>query len=263
MNIGLYQYHIAWEDKSSNLETLKEILEKNSKRIDVLFLPEMSFTGFSMNTTLVGEENNETLEVVKAIAMDYRTAIGFGWVKHKRNSENHYTIVSEGGEVLSDYIKIHPFSYGEEDRFYLPGREIVTFQLDRIAFSTFICYDLRFPELFRIAAKKSDVVIVAANWPAARRDHWKCLLQARALENQIYILGINCLGDMNGSLYAGDSCVIAPDGSIREKLDDEESLLTFKLKNDVQQYRDSFPTFRDRREELYIRLLQQENMTDG
>lgn len=263
MNIGLYQYHIVWEDKRRNLNFLKEVLEKNAKDIDVLLLPEMSFTGFSMRTSLIGEENYETVEEVKEMARNYHTAIGFGWVKHKRNSENHYTVVSEKGEVLSDYIKIHPFSYGEEDLYYHSGREIVKFQLSGMTFSAFICYDLRFPELFRIAAKKCDVIFVPANWPTARREHWKCLLQARALENQIYILGINCVGDMNGSLCAGDSCVIAPDGSIREKLGDEEGLLTFELKNDVWQYRDSFPTFRDRREELYIKLLQQESMADG
>ncbi len=253
MKIALYQMHITWEDKAANMAKLEaQLKEASAKRADILLLPEMSFTGFTMNTDVSGETGEETVESVKALAVQYGVTVGFGWVKDcGQKAENHYTIVDKSGVCLSDYAKLHPFSFAGEDQKFRGGERLTSFLLEEIPCSNFICYDLRFPEIFQIASKDAHVIIVPANWPAKRSSHWKTLLQARAIENQVYILAVNCVGQMDGLYYSGDSCIINPDGRVMEMLSDEEGLIIYDLKDDAEQYRKSFPVRKDRREELY------------
>jgi len=255
MKIGIFQSHIAWEDKEKNLKKLKKFLSTNKKDVDLLLLPEMSFTGFSMNTKATGEVNNESVDAIARICKEYRIAIGFGWVKNKTQSENHYTIVDENGKVMSDYVKIHPFSYSDEDKYFASGESLSFFEMNEIIFSTMICYDLRFPELFRIASKKSNVVIVPANWPEKRNEHWETLLRARAIENQVYIIGINCVGNIGNIEYCGSSCVISPDGEVLAEAYGTEAVMFFDLQNDVDEFRNRFPTYKDRKDKLYYNLM--------
>ncbi len=245
--------HIAWENKLANLAKLEEQLKVAcEKQADILLLPEMSFTGFSMNTDMTKEEKQETVERVSALAKKYRVAVGFGWVKDcGEKSENHYTIVDQSGVCLSDYAKIHPFSFSGEDQKFCGGKRLTSFMLGEIPCTSFICYDLRFPEIFQIASETAHVIIVPANWPAKRSSHWKALLQARAIENQVYILGINCVGQVDTLYYSGDSCIINPDGQVQEMLSDEEGLIFYDLVDDTEQYRNSFPVKKDRRKDLY------------
>ena len=189
-------------------------------------------------------------------AVQYHISIGFGWVKDcGEKSENHYTIVNKAGKIISDYAKIHPFSYSGEDIKFQGGNKIAVFELDNIKFSTFICYDLRFPEIFQAASKTANIIIVPANWPASRSEHWKCLLRARAIENQVYILAINCVGEVGGLHYSGDSCVINPNGEILMELSGQEGVLEYELLDDVGDFRNSFQVKNDRREDLYCSLL--------
>lgn len=248
--------HIEWEDKLANLAKLEEQLKVASeKQADVLFLPEMSFTGFSMNTDVTKEADVKTVERVSTLARQYRVAIGFGWVKDcGQKAENHYTIVDKSGACLSDYAKLHPFSYSGEDQKFRGGDKLVSFVLNDVPCSSVICYDLRFPEIFQLASKTAHVIVVPANWPAKRSSHWKILLQARAIENQVYILATNCVGQIDGLYYSGDSCVINPDGQVQEMLSDEEGLIIYDLEDDVEQYRSRFPVKKDRREDLYAAL---------
>ena len=254
MKIGLYQYQISWEDKKENIGKLRTALETISEDIDLLLLPEMSFTGFSMNTKITGEKDGETKEQIKSLCKKYNIAMGFGWVNGTEKSENHYTVISREGNTISDYIKIHPFSFSGEDNYFVGGESISCFELEETRFSSLICYDLRFPELFRVASKKADVIVVPANWPQKRREHWITLLKARAIENQVYIIGINCVGDIGGLSYSGDSAVIAPDGSVLLDVGDIEGIVTYGFSNMVKKYRDEFPTYRDRKDELYSKL---------
>lgn len=256
MKIVLFQMHIAWENKKKNLEKLEEVLKTVSqKQVDLLLLPEMSFTGFSMNTDVTKEAGEESLKQVKDLACRYNVAVGFGWVKdcgHK--SENHYTIVDKEGKCVADYAKLHPFSYSGEDQKFRGGENIVSFELNNVPCSVFICYDLRFPEIFQIASRKAHVIILPADWPAKRSGHWKALLQARAIENQVYILAVNCAGQIDSLYYSGDSCVVNPDGQVLERISDEEGLIFYDLTDDVEKYRKDFPVKKDRREELYAVL---------
>ncbi len=259
MRVALYQMHIAWEDKQANMIKLEEKLkEASEKQVDLILLPEMSFTGFSMNTDVTKEAASETMEQVQALAARYRAAIGFGWVKDcGEKSENHYTVVDKNGVCLSDYAKIHPFSYSGEDLKFRGGDRLTSFVLENVPFSGFICYDLRFPEIFQAVSKTAHVILVPADWPAKRSSHWKALLQARAIENQVYILAVNCVGQISDLYYSGDSCVINPDGQVLEILSDEEGLIIYDLVDDVEQYRRNFPVKQDRREELYKCLTEE------
>ncbi len=253
MKIGLYQMNIAWEDKWKNYSQLENILkEQGDKTVDLLLLPEMSFTGFSMNTARTKESDMQTIDKISSFAKTYRTAIGFGWVKDcGEKSENHYTVINREGLVVSDYVKIHPFSFSGEERKFQGGENIVLFELGGITFSTCICYDLRFPEIFQTASSKANVILVPANWPLERRGHWKCLLRARAIENQVYMIGVNCVGNVGELTYAGDSCVIDPNGEVRLEAGMQKMVLEYDLTDDVEQFRSAFPMKRDRKEHLY------------
>lgn len=257
MKIALFQMNIKWENKDANYSHLEEKLKSiQDRQVNTLFLPEMSFTGFSMKTDVTKEKNFESVKKVTIMARKYNIAIGFGWVKDcGTKSENHYTIINKDGSIVSDYTKIHPFSFSGEDKSFRPGNDIVSFTLANIDFSSFICYDLRFPEVFQIASKMADVIIMPANWPAKRREHWKCLLRARAIENQVYILAINCVGQIGDQDYSGDSCIIDPNGQVVAALADSEGILEYELKNDIEDFRKAFPTKNDRREDLYYKYM--------
>ncbi len=251
MKIILAQTHIEWENKEENIAYAKKIIKENTDS-DIILFPEMSFTGFSMNT-VVTKESGSTVELMKNVALKNNITIGFGWVKDCGDKcENHYTIVDKDGDVLSDYAKIHPFSYSGEDNYFCGGDSIVTFEMGGISFCTFICYDLRFPELFRVVADKVHAIIIPANWPAKRSEHWKTLLRARAIENQLYIFAINCVGDMGGQYYSGDSCIITPNGDIVELISDEEGIICYDFSDDVEVYRNSFPVLKDRNPKVYL-----------
>ncbi|MDE7322687.1 MAG: carbon-nitrogen family hydrolase [Lachnospiraceae bacterium] len=256
MRIALAQTAIVWEEKEQNFKKAEEqIKDAVNRHTEAIFFPEMSFTGFSMNTDATKECGNETVNRVKSLAVQYRMAVGFGWVRDCGGKcENHYTIVDRTGNIISDYVKIHPFSCSGEDLKFRGGSSLSYFSLNGIVCSTFICYDLRFPEIFQAASKKAHAIIVPANWPAKRSGHWQTLLRARAVENQVYILAVNCTGDIGGIHYTGDSCVIDPDGAVQSVLHGGEGILYVELTDDVEDIRRGFPVKYDRREELYKSL---------
>lgn len=257
MKIALAQTNIVWENKKKNYRNAEKFIqEAKAKECRIILLPEMSFTGFSMKTEITRERDNDTIVYMQTLAQRNHISIGFGWVKDcGEKAENHYSVVNERGEILADYVKIHPFSYSGEDKKFQGGKETVFFSLDNIRFSTFICYDLRFPEIFQAVSGRAEVIIVPANWPAARAEHWKCLLRARAIENQVYIVGINCVGDIGGVEYSGDSCIINPNGEIIQMISQKEKLLVCDIEDDVQKWRSMFPMKLDRKNELYISLM--------
>ena len=253
IKIALAQTDIVWEDKEQNYKIAKErIKEAVGQGAEAVFFPEMSFTGFSMNTEVTKESGESTVRYMMSIAVQYQVIIGFGWVKDcGEKCENHYTVVEGTGKIISDYAKIHPFSYSGEDLKFQGGSALSFFSLKGIGCSIFICYDLRFPEIFQAASRKAHAIIVPANWPEKRRAHWMTLLQARAIENQVYILAVNCVGDIGGSRYAGDSCVIDPYGEVRSVLQGEEGNIYYELTDDAADFREKFPVKHDRRDQLY------------
>lgn len=265
MKIALGQIQPHWEDKLANLRKVEEYLQALSEEgTDLFLLPEMSLTGFSMHTERTKEAGKETVEQVRRLAERYQLAIGVGWVKDKgKFCENHYSIVAPEGEIL-DYTKIHPFSYSGENRYFQggDGLPVCTYQGFRIGVQ--ICYDLRFPEPFQILSREADIILVPANWPEARGEHWRCLLKARAIENMVYLAGINCAGEAGGEYYAGDSGLYTPNGTELE-FDTvclpgnviEEQVQIYQIENDVHWYRKRFPVKEDRRDALYVKFQEE------
>lgn len=259
MKIALCQMNIKWENKEANFFTAQnKILEACDMGAEVLFLPEMSFTGFSMNTALTAESDKFTVNQMKEFCKKYNIALGFGWVRRcEERAENCYTVVDKTGKELSTYSKIHPFSYGGEDKFFVRGKELVSYKLEDMTFSTAICYDVRFPELFQGICKnnKTDAIVIPANWPVKRAEHWKTLIRARAIENQVYIVAVNCIGEIGGTKYSGDSCIINPNGEVVECAEDYDELIFAELDYDIESLRKTFPVRQDRQVELYKRIL--------
>lgn len=256
MKVALCQSEIIFENKEANyIKAGKMIQGASSSGVELVLFPEMSFTGFSMNTAVTAEEaeNSPTITLMKGYAEQYQTAIGFGIALKTETElcENHYMVVDPSGEILADYVKIHPFSYSGEDTRFRGGDKPVTFTYKGRTFGLALCYDLRFPELFTRLSKTAEVLIVAANWPDARLDHFRSLLPARAIENQSYVLAINCLGDQAGVHYSGYSSVINPQGNVLVSRAGEEVVLLVDLEDIVLGERLSFPVKADRREDLY------------
>ncbi|MBW8887550.1 MAG: carbon-nitrogen family hydrolase [Fibrobacteres bacterium] len=152
------------------------------------------------------------------------------------------------GSERTSYRKIHPFSYGGEDKLFEAGREIVTVDVEGWVVQPTICYDLRFPELYRAGSGRgTHLILVQANWPEARQSHWRALLQARAIENQAFVAGVNCCGEQDALRYAGGSAVYSPKGEPVAQAGAEEGLLRAKLDLDAcKQWRKHFPALRDR-----------------
>ena len=313
MKLALYQMNIVWEDKEENLNKLEKVLKTISERkVDLLLLPEMSLTGFSMNTDATGESDYETVRKIKKLATEYKVAIGVGWTKQISNKscdtsknsekneklikkdmcENHYSIVGpdeveefgitedeKSNSCLSydsgikeddfdeldipmmfDYAKIHPFSYSGEDKFFTGGEYQDYLYYKGFNISAAICYDLRFPEIFQTMSKKAELIIVPANWPEVRIGHWDKLLVARAIENQCYIAGINCVGEIGGASYCGGTMLVDPNGDTVipdeiEGSDNGEMILIYEIDNDVENVREAFPVKKDRRENIYRSLM--------
>jgi predicted amidohydrolase len=254
MKLGLVQMQIEFENKALNREKcLKFINEAALKQVDLLLFPEMSLTGFSMNVESMGELENETVKWFKVLAEKHNIYLGFGHIeKTLDKGKNEFSIVSPAGKELCRYTKIHPFSYGTESKFYTGGRKIVQTSLKDFQITPFICYDLRFPEIFQMASKSSQLITVAANWPKSRSEHWITLLKARAIENQCYIAGVNAVGNINSLEYSGDSMIIDPLGNVLVQETNKEALLTADLDiNEVYSIRKTFPLKNDRKEELY------------
>lgn len=256
MKLALCQLEIIWEDKKKTFDLCSRFMEEAAQRgADLILFPEMSLTGFSMDIEKTKESKQETAALFAEHARLCHIAAGFGFVSAREDkAQNHYMIVDDRGKLLADYCKIHPFSYGGEDRYFVAGEKLALCRYKDFTIGISICYDLRFPELYQLLSRQAELIVVPANWPEARREHWNCLLQARAIENQSYIAGINCVGKMGGKAYSGDSGVIHPLGTICGKCGEQQELLIVEIDNDVHTYRESFPVKKDRKEALYQKL---------
>ena len=188
--------------------------------------------------------------------------MGFGWAAlpegDKTKGSNIFTVIDKSGNNIAEYKKIHPFTYGGESDFYEKGEEIVTAQFMGHTISLFICYDLRFPELFQAATTKADVVFVIADWPAIRSAHWTTLIRARAIETQSYFVGVNCYGVLDGESYSGDSLAVDSIGNILGQISGREGVLICDIDDRAWGLRNKFNMRADRREDLYIKLYNEE-----
>lgn len=166
---------------------------------------------------------------------------------------NLCVVIDPEGREVSSYQKIHPFSLGGEDGIFAGGKTVATAMVGGFTLQTAVCYDLRFPELFRAglgrgAGGGADLIVVPANWPASRREHWDVLLRARAIENQCYVAGVNCLGTQHGTSYAGGTALVSPKGDVLAAGGEAEGIVSAAISADhIRAWRRVFPALRDRK----------------
>lgn len=217
MRLGLFQIDSVWEDKEANLSKLRSIrAEILSKRVNVLILPEMFATGFTMNTSVTMEDlEGKTISFLQNFAQKDGLWIIAGMVLKGEGGKgkNSAVIIDKLGNLKGVYVKTKLFSYQDEHLYHEPGSGPSVFDIDGVRTALFICYDLRFPELFRKVAKESELMVVIASWPELRQAHWDTLLRARAIENQCYVAGVNRVGEGGGLSFGGGSTVYDPFGN--------------------------------------------------
>lgn len=252
---------MTWEDKKASLQKAGQMIAASAAGgADCIIFPEMSLTGFSMHLAKIGEsgEDSWSVQEMQRLAVKHHIGIGFGWAALPELGEekgtNRFTFIDKEGKVLGEYSKLHPFSYGGESAAFRGGEELVTFPFMGRWISLFVCYDLRFPEIFQAAAGEADIFLVIANWPESRSQQWKTLLQARAMENQAYVVGVNCVGERDGISYTGDSAAFDVLGNTLGELSRQEGILICELEDRAWELRDKFRIRQDRREDLYCSL---------
>ncbi|MFO8235944.1 MAG: amidohydrolase [Bacteroidales bacterium] len=215
MKVSIVQTDIAWENSDKNLEELSEKLKFLKQETDLIVLPEMFTTGFSMNPEKLAENpNGITQQWMKNISKELHTAVlGSLIIKEKGNYYNRLICQLPDSKYYT-YDKRHLFRMGEENDHYTAGKEKVIFKYKGWRIRPLICYDLRFPVWSR-NRNDYDMLVYVANWPESRNHVWKNLLIARALENQVYVVGVNRIGTDGQQLsYSGDSMIIDPKGNL-------------------------------------------------
>jgi predicted amidohydrolase len=244
LRVSLVQFEIAWEDPLANCALLEEKLQHLANQADVVVLPEMFSTGFSMNEKGAEIGHGPVIKWIKLMANRLNSLV-VGSIKCKENNQyfNRFVAVDAEGKILS-YDKKHLFRMGGEDEFYTAGNEKCVISYKNWNIAPFVCYDLRFPVWSRNVDLAYDLAIYVANWPAVRSHAWNTLLRARAIENLAYVVGVNRIGrDGNEILYQGDSALISYLGDDLLHLSNEDSVKTYSLsKPELIDFREKFPT---------------------
>jgi predicted amidohydrolase len=252
MKVFCCQLDIVWEDKRANFAKVDRLLAGAKLPAgSLVLLPEMCFTGFSMNVPQIAEfEPACTEEFLATMAERYEVSLVCGVVTQTASGwgRNEAIVMTPRGIVESRYQKLHLFSPAGENSFFEPGNRVVTFEWQNILVAPFICYDLRFPEAFRAAVDAgAELYVVIANWPRARERHWLALLKARAIENQAFVAGVNRCGRDPNVDYSGRSVIIAPSGEVIADAGETECLIDAELDGAaVREYRRRFPVLSDR-----------------
>ncbi|MDB6037840.1 MAG: hypothetical protein JWM99_1681 [Verrucomicrobiales bacterium] len=255
MKVACCQLDIVWEDKEANFSKVESMAAGANLPSGSLFvLPEMFATGFSFNLGLTAENPGGRTEIFLAeLARKFSIYVAGGLVSFQDSKpSNQAVLFSPKGELIYRYSKIFPFSGAGEHMHHAAGSRIPGFKLEGFQAAMFICYDLRFPEIFRSSALNGvELMIVIANWPVVRIQHWITLLQARAIENQAYVVGVNRAGQDPALIYPGRSIIVDPHGNIMADARSEEGLMSADLDvNEVQNWRRNFPAIRDIRKEF-------------
>ena len=258
MHVAGLQSDLVWEDAAANRERFGVLVRAVAARSGggLIVLPEMWPTGFSMHADRIAEpEGGASEEFLVSLARETGSAIA-GSVAQTRDTwdrpRNVFLLATPEGGVHR-YAKIHPFTFGGEGRHFEAGDVLVTVRVAGVRVTPLICYDLRFAEVFTARAEETDLFVVIASWPAARAQHWKALLVARAIETQCYVLGVNRVGSGGGLVFEGDSLLVSPLGEILSSLPPGEAGVVEGEVDPavVSEVRVSLPFLRDRRPDVY------------
>jgi len=260
VTISLAQMNIAHGDPKKNTALMEKwTIEAARRGSHLIVFPELWSTGYALDRArdFAHQLNAGVFSQLSTVATQNKISI-VGSVLEKRGLEvaNSASFFAPNGRMMGIYRKIHLFKLMEEDKYLQPGSSPLQMDLPWGNTALAICYDLRFPELFRrYALEGAKMVIIPAEWPMERIEHWRVLLQARAIENQCYIVATNAAGQTGDTTFGGHSMIIDPWGKIVIEASDEPILLTAEIETDrVNEIRSRIPVFDDRRPELYESL---------
>ncbi len=257
MIVAGIQFDIAWEEPTENFGRVAALIQQAVEDgARLIALPEMFATGFSMRSEAMAAEASTITTFLAGMASAYEVWLVAGYAEPgETRPANACGVFSPEGHELLHYRKIHPFSLAGEAEHFEAGDALATIDIEGVRVTPLICYDLRFPELFRAAADATDLYVVIANWPSRRAHAWRTLLAARAIDDQAWVLGVNRVGDAEGYPHRGDTSLLDPWGEIVSTLADEPGVVLNEVDAEVvRQAREHFPFLRDRRRELYRNL---------
>lgn len=253
LTFTLIQTSLHWEDKQANLQMLEEKITSITEKTQVIVLPEMFSTGFSMKPEVLAEPmSGETVTWMKRVAAEKKVILTGSLIIEEDGAYYNRSIWMLPTGQYGYYDKRHRFAFAGEDKHYTAGTERFIASANGFKINLLVCYDLRFPVWARqqFDDEKNfeyDVLIYVANWPERRNTAWKTLLQARAIENQCYVIGVNRVGNDGNEIYhSGDSMVVSPLGEVLYHKANDEDIFTITLKKeDLDEVRSKFQFWRD------------------
>ncbi len=247
------QTDIVWENLDANHRTWERLLvQAQPEPGSIVVLPEMAASGFSMNLEATAEESPSASEsVCKRLAVHWKVHLVCGLVQKTTSGlgYNQSVVFGPDGLESSRYTKMQLFTLGGEANVHIPGKSTVITEINGIKVGLFVCYDLRFPELFRESARQgAELFIVIACWPSKRADHWVTLLRARAIENQAWVVGVNRAGTDPNYTYPGKSLIVDCHGVVQADAGSLEGSISSRMEiEELRQWRRDFPALLDRR----------------
>lgn len=252
--VYLVQMDILWCNKTANFETVRRLLQsKTIEKGGLIVLPEMFATGFvgrpkeGIEESFEHAESGITASFLSTLSQETGCLVqGSGIRKQNGQFRNHVSVYGPDSQTeITSYDKIYPFH--TEQKHFEAGEAIKTYKFDLFNVAPFICYDLRFPEVFRAAMNYNiELFTVVASWPTSRESQWATLLKARAIENQCYVLGVNRIGEDPYTEYNGGSIIVGPTGDIIDSLGSEEGILSAEIDYAIlREKRQNFPVLKD------------------
>lgn len=268
--VHLVQFDIAWEDKRANYARVDALLNGAGVREgDLVVLPELFDTGFSFRLERTVDEDGATRAFLHDLASRLRATVhgALTALGPDGRGRNRVVVAGPDGRTLGEYDKIHPFSYGRETERFSGGTETALYDWrwadgdgkeddGALRVGCAVCYDLRFPELFRTEMLRgAQAFALGANWPAARAAHWRALAIARAIENQAFVFALNRCGEDPHLSYAGGSICVDAQGRVLAEAGEQERVLSVEVDAQAMRaWREKFPAWRDMRLEIASRV---------
>lgn len=256
--IALIQMDVTYGDPKVNFSRVsKRVMDAAQTGADIVVLPELWDTGYDLERldVLADKDAKATIEFLSDLAKELNVVIVGGSVAEQADDgkRNTMLVVDQNGQLIHKYSKLHLFQLMDEHLHLVEGQDEADFELNGVPSAGFICYDIRFPEWLRKSAVNgAKVMYVVAEWPKPRIDHWRTLLQARAIENQCFVVACNRAGSDPNNEFGGMSLVVDPWGEIVKEGGSEEKIILAEIDLDkVDEVRRRIPVFRDRREEWY------------
>jgi omega-amidase len=248
LKVTLVQYDIFWEDIDRNLQYLEGKLSELEGDTDLIVLPEMFATGFSMNAERLAEPmHGKTMKWMQEVARQKQCVVTGSIIIKENNRFYNRLIWMRPDGTFGQYDKRHLFAMGKEHDHYTSGEKRITVELKGWRIAPFICYDLRFPVWLRNINFEYDLLLLVANWPERRISHWRTLINARAIENQAYVVAVNRIGNDGNEIYhSGDSLVVDAMGNELYHKKGAEDIETVNLSADeLLKTRNSLPFLKD------------------